>query len=246
MQQQEVLRVTGLTQRYGSTVALCDVSFALTGPQLCGILGPNGAGKTSLLDILEGLATPVGGQVELLGQPVRPGHYPRQRVGVVLQREFAPDYLSVTEYADLMAALQNVPAGGATILRDAQLAERAHIPVSRLSGGEAQRLFIAAAVVHAPEVLFLDEPTAQLDPESKRRLGQTLRELARGRTVIMTTHDLREADQLCDSLLFMVGGRVRAFGTRAELIAAVPGAQSVEDAFFHFCGARVNAQGELS
>jgi ABC-2 type transport system ATP-binding protein len=242
----EVLRVDGLTRRYGDTVALCDVSFALTGPQLCGILGPNGAGKTSLLDILEGLAVPAAGQVRLLGELLRPGRYPRQRVGVVLQREFAPDYLSVAEYAQLMATLHGVPAGGATILREAQLEERARIPVSQLSGGEAQRLFIAAALVHAPELLFLDEPTGQLDPENKRRLGQVLRELSRERTLVMTTHDLREADLLCDSLLFMVGGRVRAFGTRSELLAAVPGARSVEDAFFHFCGARVNSQGELA
>jgi ABC-2 type transport system ATP-binding protein len=244
--QREVLKVRGLTRRYGATVALSDVSFTLCGPQLCGILGPNGAGKTSLLDILEGLAVPAAGQVELLGEPLVPGRYPRARVGVVLQREFAPEYLSVAEYAELMAVLHDVAAGAAAILEAANLGSRASVPVSRLSGGEAQRLFIAAATVHAPELLFLDEPTSQLDPQNKRRLGQTLRELSRERTLVLTTHDLREADQLCDSLLFMVGGRVRAFGTRQELLAAVPGAQSVEDAFFHFCGARVNERGELS
>jgi ABC-2 type transport system ATP-binding protein len=242
----EVLRVHGLMRRYGETVALADVSFALTGPQLCGILGPNGAGKTTLLDIMEGLSPPTAGEVTLLGEPLRPDRYPRERVGVVLQREFAPDYLSVAEYAELMATLAQVPQRAAAIVRDAELQDRAHLPVSRLSGGEAQRLFIAAAAAHSPELLFLDEPTGQLDPESKRRLGQTLRALSRERTVIMTTHDLREADVLCDSLLFMVGGRLRAFGTRQELLAAVPGAQTVEDAFFHFCGARMSAQGELS
>jgi ABC-2 type transport system ATP-binding protein len=242
----EVVQVKGLMRRYGKTVALHDVSFTLTGPQLCGILGPNGAGKTTLLDILEGLAVPQAGEVQLLGEPLRPGRYPRQRVGVVLQREFAPDYLSVGEYADLMAALQRVPDRAADIVRDAELQDRAHVAVSQLSGGEAQRLFIAAAVVHSPDLVFLDEPTGQLDPESKRRLGQSLRKLSRERTVVMTTHDLREAEVLCDSLLFMVGGRVRAFGTRQELLAAVPTAQSIEDTFFHFCGARVNEHGDLS
>lgn len=241
-----VVEVRKVSKRFGSVQALSDVSFALAGPQLLGILGPNGAGKTTLLDLIEGLAVPDAGEVRLFGAALRP--YPRRRVGVVMQREFVMEGLSVGDYAELFAAIQRVHDGAARILRDAALETRASTPVARLSGGEASRLFLAAAIVHDPELILLDEPSAQLDPESKQRIGARLRELARERTVVLTTHDLREADALCDSLLFLVGGRVRAQGTRSELVAAVPEAErrglAVEDAFFHFCALRMR-RGEL-
>jgi ABC-2 type transport system ATP-binding protein len=131
-------------------------------------------------------------------------------------------------------------AGGADdILRRAALGERANLAMSRLSGGEAARLFIATANVHRPELLFLDEPTAPLDPRSKREVGAMLREMAADRTLVLTTHDLREADELCDWLVFLVAGRVRAAGAKEELVASVPPDSrrglGVEDAFFHFC-----------
>jgi ABC-2 type transport system ATP-binding protein len=211
-----------------------------------GILGPNGAGKTTLLDILEGLAAPSGGEVRLFGKPLSP--YPRARVGAVLQREFVMEGISVAEYAELFAAIQRVPRGALRIVREAELEGRERSPVARLSGGEAARLFVAAAVVHEPELLFLDEPTAHLDPEHKLRMGEVLKRMARERTVILTTHDLREADALCDRLMFLVKGRVRAEGPRAELVEAVPAAERrglpVEAAFFHFCAARM-VHGEL-
>jgi ABC-2 type transport system ATP-binding protein len=211
-----------------------------------GILGPNGAGKTTLLDILEGLSTPSSGEVRLFGKP--PAPYPRARVGVVLQREFVMEGISVAEYAELFAAIQRVPQGAARIVREAKLEGRERSPVARLSGGEAARLFVAASVVHDPEILFLDEPTAHLDPEHKLRMGELLKQMARERLVVVTTHDLREADALCDRLLFLVKGQVRAEGPRDELVAAVPAAQRrglpVEDAFFHFCAARM-VHGEL-
>jgi ABC-2 type transport system ATP-binding protein len=121
--------------------------------------------------------------------------------------------------------------------------------MARLSGGEAARLFIATALVHDPELVFLDEPTAHLDPKSKKDVGALLKEVARERTVILTTHDLREADELCDHLLFLVGGRVRASGARDELVSAVPQEArhglGVEDAFFHFCSVRLARGGDL-
>ena len=115
--------------------------------------------------------------------------------------------------------------------------------MTHLSGGEAARLFIAASLIHDPELVFLDEPTAALDPKSKLEVGHMLRDVAKERAVVLTTHDLREADSLCDRLVFLVGGRVRASGTRQELVAAVPeterGAIGVEAAFFHFCSVRM-------
>jgi ABC-2 type transport system ATP-binding protein len=238
---QETVAARGICKRFGEVDALRDVSFTLEGPQLIGILGPNGAGKTTLLDILEGIAPPDSGAVRLFGAPL--DRYPRARVGVVLQRELLLDRVTVREYAELFAAIQGVRRGEDEILRHARLGARADVPVTRLSGGEAQRLFIAAAVIHAPDLLFLDEPTAQLDPESKHEVGELLREMSRTRTVVLTTHDLHEADALCDHLLFLVDGAVRAEGSRDTLVAAVPAGQrgglGVEDAFFHFCALRL-------
>lgn len=229
----EVLAAVGLTKRFGDTVALDDVSFTLRGTGLLGVLGPNGAGKTTLLDILEGLSRPSEGQFRVFGAEPRP--YPRRRVGVVMQNEARPERVTTREYAELFAAIYRISDGAERILSRARLDERARTPLSRLSGGEAARLFIATAVVHEPELLFLDEPTAHLDPESKKLIGEQLRELAKDRAIVMTTHDLTEAGLLCDRLLFLVGGKVRAEGDRAELV----GDRSVEEAFFDLCAVHI-------
>jgi ABC-2 type transport system ATP-binding protein len=231
----EVIAVESLTKRFGTTTALRDVSFTLQGPQVVGILGPNGAGKTTLLEILEGLSTQTEGRVRLFGQPLSPREYPRRRIGVVMQREFALDRITVAEYARLFASIYGVRDGAARILSRAALEKRAQVPLEKLSGGEAQRLFLAAAVVHDPELVFLDEPTAQLDPESKARIGEDIRTLAELSTVIITTHDLREADAVCDHVLFLVDGEVKAEGPRKTLIESAAG-NTIEDAFFHYCG----------
>jgi ABC-2 type transport system ATP-binding protein len=241
----EVLAAEGLGKRFGDVVALEAVSFAFDGPGLLGVLGPNGAGKSTLLDLLEGLSRPSAGGYRLFG--AKPDPYPRRRVGVVLQREARLERCTVREYAELFAAIQGVPDRAAGIVARARLEHRAGVAIARLSGGEAARLFIATAAVHDPELLFLDEPTAHLDPEGKREVGQLLREVAATRAVVLTTHDLREADALCDRLLFLVDDRVRAYGAKAELVAAVPAAartgHDVEDAFFHHCAVRIGQGG---
>jgi ABC-2 type transport system ATP-binding protein len=235
----EVLAVRGLTKRFDDVTALDDVSFTLDGPRLVGILGPNGAGKTTLLDILEGLGEPTSGEVRLFGAPLQ--KYPRRRVGVVLQKEFTLDNITVGEYAELFAAIHEVAGGHEKILREAKLLDRASVRLDRISGGEAQRLFIAAAQVHEPDLLFLDEPSAHMDPPSKAELGEWLRDVAKKRTVVITTHDLAEADAICEYVVFLVRGKVRAHGTREELIAAVPEAKrdGLSSAFFHFCAVRL-------
>ena len=229
----EVLAAEGLTKRFGETTALDGISFELQGPGLLGVLGPNGAGKTTLLDILEGLSAPTAGSFRLFGERADP--YPRRRVGVVMQNEAKPERVTTREYAELFAAIYGVADGAARILERARLGPRATIPMVQLSGGEAARLFIATAMVHEPELIFLDEPTAHLDPESKKEIGAQLRELAKTRAIVMTTHDLTEADALCDRVLFLVGGKVRASGTRAELV----GEGTLEQAFFEHCSLRM-------
>lgn len=239
-----ILDVRGVSKRFGDVVALHDVTLALAGERLVAVLGPNGAGKTTLLDLVSGLAEPTTGSVRLFGRHVRPADYPRRRVGVVMQREFVLDGVRVRDYADLFAAIYREPDGAARIVARAGLRGRERVSVERLSGGEAQRLFIAAASVHEPELLLLDEPTAELDPENKAAVGELLRELARRSLVVMTTHDLDEADRLADDVLFLVDGGVRAHGTRASLLREVGPDATLRDAFFRFCGKAMSRAGE--
>src|SRR6185369_12241579 len=168
-----------VSRRYGSFEALTEVTFRIDAPGVVGLLGPNGAGKTTLLDVLAGLAAPDSGSLELFGEPLGAGaRYPKRRVGVVLQREFVPDHVSVYEYAELFAAIYGVRGGARQIVEQARLQARSELAVDRLSGGEAQRLFVAASLVHSPELLLLDEPSAGLDPASKRELGELLTRVA--------------------------------------------------------------------
>jgi ABC-2 type transport system ATP-binding protein len=213
------------------------VSFAIEGARIMGILGPNGAGKTTLLEILEGLSRPTAGTVRLFGEPLG-RRYPRERVGVVLQKEAAIEGMTTAEYAGLFGRLYRVDA--AAILGAARLEARRDVAVERLSGGEAQRLFIAAASAHGPELLILDEPTAHLDPGAKREIDGWLREQAGARAVILATHDLREAETVCDEVLFLVAGKLRARVAIAELEG------TLEDAFFQHCGSRLVESGELA
>ena len=233
--------VHAVTKRFDDVVALDDVSFSLSGPKLVVVLGPNGAGKTTLLDLVEGLTEPTSGRVSLFGKDVAGGDYPRTRVGVVMQREFVLDGVTASDYADLFAAIYGVDGGRERILARAELTKRAKISVDRLSGGEAQRLFVAAASVHDPEVLFLDEPTSELDPDNKRRLGEHLRRFAEKALVIMTTHDLDEAERLADEVVFLFDGKLRAHGSKKDVIGE---RATLREAFFHYCGGTVSRSGE--
>lgn len=235
------LAVKDLGQRFGDIAALSEVSFTLTGPKLVVILGPNGAGKTTLLDLVEGLTSPSHGSISIFDEAVSPDDYPRRRIGVVMQKEFILDGVTVGDYADLFASIYKVENGRTRILARSELANRAHVSVDRLSGGEAQRLFIASASVHDPEILFLDEPTSELDPESKQRLGEVLRKHAERSLVVMTTHDLAEAERLADEVLFLFDGRLRAHGPKSEIIGTH---ESLSAAFFHYCGKTMAKTGE--
>ncbi|MFZ5893674.1 MAG: ABC transporter ATP-binding protein [Myxococcota bacterium] len=240
-----VVQVEHVSRDYGAVRALGDVSFTIQGPGVVGILGPNGAGKTSLLDLLAGVAKPTTGKVSLFGRTLTGSEYPRRDVGVVLQREFVPDHMCVGEYAELFAAIYGIRGGGEVILQRAELGTKRSLRVARLSGGEAQRLFIASALVHRPKLVLLDEPSVGLDPNHKRALAQLLRELGRDCTVILTTHDLNEADNVCDYCLFMVGAVLRAHGSRNELLSSA-GVGGLAEAFFHYCGTRVTAKGDIA
>jgi ABC-2 type transport system ATP-binding protein len=237
------LATVALTKRFGATTALEGVSIALEGPRLVAVLGPNGAGKTTLLDLLEGLEEPTAGSVTLFGARVDVGTYPRRRVGVVMQREFVMDGVRVEDYADLFAGIYGIGDGSQRIVSRAGLAGKERVSVDRLSGGEAQRLFIAAASVHDPELLLLDEPTGDLDPENKRHVGELLSSLAKRALVVVTTHDLDEAERIADDVVFLVDGKLRAHGPVAALVAEAA-VETLRDAFFYFCKKTIVRGGE--
>jgi|SRR5690349_5069882 len=195
-----------------------------------GLLGPNGAGKTTTVEILEGLVEPSSGEVELLGRSwARDERALRERIGVTLQETRFADKLRVEETLQLFASF--FPRGRAVdeLLAAVSLAEKRRSFVVDLSGGQRQRLAVACALVGDPELLFLDEPTTGLDPQSRRQLWEIVRGLrARGRTIVLTTHYMDEAEKLCDRVAIVDQGRIIAQGSPAELIRSLGGDHVVE------------------
>ncbi len=226
-----LLSARGVVRRIGDRVVLGGVDLDVARDELVVIVGPNGAGKTTLLEALAGLHEVDAGTIALDGVVVTPATYPRDRVGVVLQREAFVDGMTVGDYADLFAAIFGLPGGAATILAAAQLTARATQPVTKLSGGEAQRLVLAAVLAPSPGLLLLDEPTAALDPSSKQAMGEAIRAAVHDRGVVLCTHDLAEAERLATRVVFLVEGRVRASGAVATILAEAT-ARTLAQAFF--------------
>jgi ABC-2 type transport system ATP-binding protein len=195
-----------------------------------GLLGPNGAGKTTTIEILEGLLPPTSGEVEILGRHWgREETALRQRIGISLQETRLADKLTVRETLTLFRSFYARGLTPEAVMADVELTEKAGAYVSRLSGGQRQRLAVACALVGDPELLFLDEPTTGLDPQSRRQLWDILRGLkAQGRTVLLTTHYMDEAERLCDRVAVVDHGRVIALGSPAELIARLGGEHLIE------------------
>ncbi len=246
------IEVVDLVRTYGEVRAVDGVSFTVQPGEFFGILGPNGAGKTTTLEVVEGIRQADSGVVRVLGLspwPRNPALLPR--IGVQLQASSFFDKLTAREQLQTFGALYGVPARRAREMLDVVgLADKADTQEALLSGGQRQRLSIACALVHAPDVVFLDEPTAALDPQARRNLWDVVREIqARGVTVVYTTHYLDEAEALCDRVAIMDAGRILASDTPAALVrgldaptrvalptrvldvataAALPGADAVE------------------
>lgn len=215
------LAVSDIRKHYGDVRAVDGVSFEVVEGEFFGILGPNGAGKTTTLEIAEGLLAPDSGTVRLLGQ----SPWPRNeallpRIGVQLQASSFFERLTAREQLKTFAALYGVGQARADeMLELVGLADKADTPEKKLSGGQRQRLSIACALVHDPELVFLDEPTAALDPQARRNLWDVLREIkARGSTIVYTTHYLDEAEILCDRVAIMDHGRILAMDAPARLV----------------------------
>lgn len=215
------IEVVDLTMTYGDLRAVDGVSLSVAEGEFVGILGPNGAGKTTLLEMVEGLRRPVSGTATVLGEPVWPRNAALlPRIGVQLQASSFFERLTAREQIHTFAALYGVPARQADQwLERVGLVEKADTRVEQLSGGQAQRLSIACALVHEPDVVFLDEPTAALDPQARRNLWELLSGLNdSGRTVVLTTHYMDEAEVLCDRVAIMDQGRILELDTPAALI----------------------------
>jgi len=195
-----------------------------------GLLGPNGAGKTTTVEILEGLVEPSSGEVEVLGRSWKNDERAlRERIGLTLQETRFADKLRVDETLTLFASFYPTGRPVEELLAAVSLAEKRSSWVVNLSGGQRQRLAVACALVGDPELVFLDEPTTGLDPQSRRQLWEILRELrARGRTIVLTTHYMDEAEKLCDRVAIVDQGRIIAQGSPAELIRSLGGDHVVE------------------
>ena len=215
------ITVDGLVMTYGSLRAVDDISFTVGPGEFFGLLGPNGAGKTTTLETVEGLRKATAGRVDIDGfDPWKRQPELQRRIGVQLQSSSFFERLTAREQLVTFAALYGIGAKRADELLDqVGLVDKADSPVEKLSGGQKQRLSIACALVHDPEVLFLDEPTAALDPQSRRNLWDFLRGLnASGRTVVLTTHYMEEAEQLCDRVAIIDHGKILEIDTPDALI----------------------------
>jgi len=224
------LACRALIKRYGDVVALNGLSIDVHLGECFGMLGPNGAGKTTTVEIFEGLREPDSGEVEVLGERWKgDGIALRVRLGIQLQETKFQDKLTVAEVMALFRSFYPRGLDVAEALTQVSLDEKAGAQVRTLSGGQKQRLSLACALVGDPEVLFLDEPTTGLDPQSRRQTWDVVQAYkARGRTVLLTTHYMEEAAQLCDRVAVVDHGQVIALGTPRELIASLGAEHVVE------------------
>ena len=225
-----------LTKRYGERLAVDGVSFHVDAGECLGLLGPNGAGKTSTIRMLTGFALPSAGNVRVLGLPQVPATASaiKARLGVVSQEDSLDPDLSVDKNLLVYATYFGIPRAEASrrvdeLIRFAQLGDHRTDTIKQLSGGMRRRLMLARALLNEPELLILDEPTTGLDPQARRLVWERIRTLKRGgTTILLTTHYMEEAAQLCDRLIIMDGGRIVSEGSVDELIASHVGSEVVE------------------
>jgi ABC-2 type transport system ATP-binding protein len=237
------ISVRDVRKSYGSLAAVDGVTFDVRPGEFFAILGPNGAGKTTTLEILEGLRQADSGEVSVLGQapwPRNPDLLPR--IGVQLQSSSFFERLTAREQIRTFASLYGVgPQRADEMLGVVGLTEQAQVRAEKLSGGQAQRLSIACALVHDPELVFLDEPTGALDPQARRNLWDLLRQInSDGRTVVLTTHHMDEAETLCDRVAILDHGRILLSGAPAALVRGldIPVRISVESGLLDQAQAR--------
>ncbi|MBI1746097.1 MAG: ABC transporter ATP-binding protein [Acidobacteria bacterium] len=236
------IRCQDLRKRYDNKVdAVSGIDLEVGVSQCFGLLGPNGAGKTTTVEILEGLLEPTSGEVEVLGRRWRePGAHLRERLGITLQETRFSEKLTVRETLRLFKSFYRKSQDLTQVLDSVSLIDKATTLVAKLSGGQKQRLAVACALVGSPEILFLDEPTTGLDPQSRRQVWDIVRRFqTQGGTVLLTTHYMDEAERLCDQVAIVDHGKVIARGSPRALIHSLGGDHVVE------FSVAANAAGEL-
>ena len=217
-----VLSIRALRKSYGDVVAVDDVNLEVRPQECFGLLGPNGAGKTTTLEICEGLLDRDAGVVEVLGRTwERDAPELRERIGISLQETQLSEKLTVRESLALFRSFYARPHEVGHVVGVVQLEEKIDARIGSLSGGQKQRLAVACALIGDPELLFLDEPTTGLDPQSRRQMWDVIERFrASGRSIVLTTHYMDEAERLCDRIAIVDHGKVIALGTPNELIAS--------------------------
>jgi ABC-2 type transport system ATP-binding protein len=232
----QALTVTGLSRRYGAVQAIDEIGFEITGGEVFGLLGPNGAGKTTTIECLLGLVRPDAGSIHVCGMDARvDGQTARAKIGAVLQATGLPDKITPHEALEVFGAFYSRPLNSNALLDRFGLRGKQDAAYESLSGGQKQRLALAVAFVGDPQLLALDEPTAGLDIQMRRELHDHIREMKRaGRAVLLATHDMDEAAQLCDRIAVIAGGKIVATGTPDELIAGSSG--TLEDVILKLTG----------
>jgi ABC-2 type transport system ATP-binding protein len=215
-----VIQVSGIRKTYGATVAVAEISFEVNEGEIFGLIGPNGAGKTTTMECVEGVRRPDRGTISVLGlDPFRDVYKLQNRIGVQLQQAQLQKRIKVWEAVDLWASLYSNPVNGDRLLEQLGLSSKRNAWFMTLSGGQKQRLFIALALINDPEVVFLDELTTGLDPQSRRAIWDLVRGIRdRGKTVFMTTHLMEEAERLCDRVAIIEHGKIIDIGSPAELV----------------------------
>ena len=218
-----MISVRHLRKVYTSTVAVADVTLRVEPGEIFGLIGPNGAGKTTTIECLEGHRVPDSGDIKVCGlDPQLAGAELRQRIGIQLQESNLPQRLRVWEAMDLFASFYQRSVDWRPIVNELGLGEKLRSPFAKLSGGQKQRLFIALALVNDPEVVFLDELTTGLDPQARQTVWDLILEIrAQGKTILLTTHLMDDAERLCDRVAILDRGEVVALDTPKQLIQAI-------------------------
>ncbi len=216
----DIIVVKNLIKKYGNFTAVNDISFSVKPGEIFGILGPNGAGKTTTLEIIETLKQSTSGDVFVDGINVKEHPWEvKRRIGVQLQSAAFYPELRLTELLDMFAAMYDVHVNPMEMLKKVELEDKAKNYVKQLSGGQKQRFSIASTLINQPKVIFLDEPTTGLDPQARIHLWEMVREIKKeGVTIVLTTHYMDEAEQLCDRLAIMDHGKIIKIGTPKKFI----------------------------